>query len=221
MKVIAIAMQKGGVGKSMLARSIAVAAAGGGLASALFDMDPQQTSALWHRRRALLGHQLPVTSFVPEMNLGEELARMRDAGCDLVVIDTPPAKGSEAFSAIEKADLVVIPCTPTIEAYEQIARTATAAKLSGKPAVAVLNLVTPNSQSQLTIANAVFEKFEMASAPVVLHRYTQHAEAGAKGLTATDAAADSKAKAEVAELWTWLRANLGFQANVVAMKRRA
>jgi chromosome partitioning protein len=221
MKIIAIAMQKGGVGKSMLTRSIAVAAADAGLNSALFDMDPQQTSVMWSRRRALLGQQLPVTTFVLELTLVDELERMREAGCDLVVIDTPPARSSEALCAVEYADLVVIPCAPSIESYEQVSRTAKAARMAGKRPIAVVNMATPNSQSEPTVSRAVFDRFGLEMAPVVLYRRAQHRDAGADGLTAIDAGADSKAKTDVLQLWGWLQGELGFQANVVVMKRRA
>ncbi|MBO9710644.1 MAG: ParA family protein [Caulobacter sp.] len=214
MKTVAIAMQKGGVGKSMLTRSIAVAAAHDGLNSAVFDMDPQQTSVMWRLRRAHLAQQLPVTDFVPELNLVDELERMRDAGCDLVVIDTPPARSSEALCAVEHADLVLIPCTPSIESYEQVHRTSKAARMAGKRSIAVLNLATPNSQTEARVSRAVFESFELEMAPVVLHRRAQHRDAGAEGLTAIDAITESKAKAEIGKLWTWLCSELSFQVNV-------
>ena len=52
MKTIAIAMQKGGVGKSTLTRSLAVAAADSGLNVLALDMDSQQSTSQWAGRRS-------------------------------------------------------------------------------------------------------------------------------------------------------------------------
>ncbi|MGI4794611.1 MAG: AAA family ATPase, partial [Janthinobacterium lividum] len=50
--IIGLISQKGGVGKSTLARAIAREAAANGLKVKLADLDTQQgTSSNWHRRR--------------------------------------------------------------------------------------------------------------------------------------------------------------------------
>lgn len=198
MKIIAVAMNKGGVGKSTLIRSIATAAALDGLNVIAFDMDTQQTTTQWGRRR---GKALPVVRFTTENDLAGELERAKGAGCDLALIDTPPARSSEAPAAVECADLVLIPCTADIEAFEQIGRTARLARTTGKPALAVLNLVTPNSRSEAEAAQSVFETIGLTMAPVILHRLKVHRDASRNGQTAQELEPDSKAAAEVKALW--------------------
>ena len=74
MQVIAIAMQKGGVGKSTLARSLAVAAVQDGLSVLIVDMDAQQSvSQCAERRKA----DTPVVVFSTENELPEKLAQAR------------------------------------------------------------------------------------------------------------------------------------------------
>ncbi len=51
MKTVAIAMQKGGVGKSTLTRSLAVAGTAAGYNVLALDMDAQQSTAQWAERR--------------------------------------------------------------------------------------------------------------------------------------------------------------------------
>ena len=51
MLVLAILAQKGGVGKSMLARSLAVQGLMDGMKTAILDADPQGTVVSWSRRR--------------------------------------------------------------------------------------------------------------------------------------------------------------------------
>ena len=55
MLVVAILAQKGGVGKSMLARSLAVQALLDGRKTAVLDADPQGTVLAWGKRRQLPG----------------------------------------------------------------------------------------------------------------------------------------------------------------------
>ena len=51
MKVLAVLSQKGGVGKTTLATSLAVAAETAGKSVALIDLDPQATASFWHDTR--------------------------------------------------------------------------------------------------------------------------------------------------------------------------
>lgn len=208
MKVIAIAMNKGGVGKSTLTRCIATAAAQDGLNVLALDMDTQQTTTQWGRRRAGRDRLLPLVRFTTENDLTDELAKAQAAGCDLAVIDTPPARSSEAPAAVECADLVIIPCTADIEAFEQIARTARLARTTGKPALAVLNLATPNSRSEVEATREVFEAVGLQMAPTVIHRLKIHRDASREGLTPQETEPGGKAAAEIAALWNDLKAHL-------------
>ena len=183
MKIIAIAMQKGGVGKSTLTRSLAVAASKVGYNVLVLDMDAQQSMSQWAERRA---EQLPVVEFSSEIELPKMLERAEGAGCDLVIIDTPPARSTEAPTAIEKANLVIVPCTPDIEAYEQLPRTARVAHATGTPATAVLTMVHPNSQTEEKIAREVFKTIGIPMVEAVLHRFKVHREASREGVTAQE-----------------------------------
>lgn len=205
MKTIAIAMQKGGVGKSTLTRSIAVAASKAGMNVLTLDMDAQQSTTQWADRR---GDQLPLVRFVTEIELPKVLKQAAEAGCDLVIIDTPPARSTEAPAAVEYADLVLVPCTPDIEAYEQLPRTERLARTTGKPAAAVLTMAQPNSRSEEEIARAIFAELKLPMVPAILHRFKVHRDASRDGQTAQELEPGSKAAQEVQALWDWIRAEL-------------
>lgn len=216
MKIIAVAINKGGTGKTTVARSLGTAGAAAGLNVLVLDMDTQQNATNWGRRRR---QPLPLVRFVTENDLDAELGRARAAGCDLVVIDTPPARGTEAAAAVEVADLVLIPCTPALEALETLPRIARLARTTGKEAVAVLNYATPNSQAQEETARGVFEGLKLPMAPVVLHRFKVHEEANESGMTAQELEPQSKAAAEVNALWKWVCAQLQLSTNAKRQKR--
>ena len=215
MKIIAIAMQKGGVGKSTLSRSLAVAGSKVGYNVLVLDMDAQQSLSQWATRR---DEQLPAVKFVTEIDLPKMLELAERAGCDLVIIDTPPARSTEAPAAIEEADFVIVPCTPDIEAYEQLPRTARLARMTGKPAAAVLTMVHPNSLTEEKIARELFATIGIPMVEVVVHRFKVHRDASREGATAQEMEPDSKASQEIQALWDWACTELQIGAGTVARK---
>jgi chromosome partitioning protein len=219
MKVIAVAVAKGGVGKSMLTRSLSTAAGISGLNVLVLDMDSQQTTTQWSRRRR--ADEMPIVRFSTENDLDSELTRAKAAGCDVVFIDTPPARSSEAPAAIEAADFVIIPSTADIEAFEQLHRTLRLARTCGITASAVLNLATPNSVSEIDTARDVFKSIGLDMAPAVLHRYKLHREAARVGRTAQEIDPASKAAAEIQSLWLWLAAQVHLRARAQVESGRA
>jgi chromosome partitioning protein len=216
MKVVSVAMQKGGVGKSTLTRSLAVAAADAGLNVLVLDMDAQQSTRQWRDRRQA---PLPVVSFVTEIDLARELDRARGAGCELVLIDTPPARSTEAPAAVEYSDYVIVPCTPDIESYEQLPRTLRLARTIGKPAAVVLTMATPNSRSEQDAAREVIQAIGGVEMVAVIHRLKVHRDASREGLAAGELEPEGKAAQEVAGLWNWLRAELQMCTSAEVRKR--
>jgi chromosome partitioning protein len=223
MKIIAIAMQKGGVGKSTLTRSLAVAGSAAGLNVLALDMDAQQSTSQWGKRRAR-GEAKPLAvRFTTEIELESQLRHAEKAGCDLVIIDTPPARSTEAPAAIEVADLVLVPCTPDIEAYEQLQRTARVAKGHERPAFVVLNMAQPNSPNEEKVARDLIGAMNLTVADAVLHRFKVHRDASREGVSAQEIEPDSKAALEIQALWDFVcaRLQIGSPAHTLKTARKA
>jgi chromosome partitioning protein len=112
-KVIAVAQQKGGSGKTMLTAQLAVALSAGHTVAVL-DIDPQNSLTIWGKLRASAPkasvHIACVT--VSGWRLGIELDKLK-ASHDIVLIDTPPVIDSDARRAIRAADLVLVPLNPS------------------------------------------------------------------------------------------------------------
>ena len=126
MKSLAVAVNKGGVGKTTTCKTIATAAAAAGLNVLLLDMDTQQNSTKWGRRRAEFQKlNMPIVRFTTENDLADEIKKAEAAGCDLVVIDTPPGRSSEAPAAVDSVDLIIIPCiAEDVDSFDGIPKTA-------------------------------------------------------------------------------------------------
>ncbi|HET9147927.1 MAG TPA: ParA family protein [Acetobacteraceae bacterium] len=116
-KIIAVAQQKGGAGKTMLVSQLGVALAMGRRV-ALLDIDPQGSLTAWFRLRgAAKRAQAPVSL---ESVAGWRLVRTLDAlaaAHDLVLIDTPPVLDADARRAIRAADMVLVPLNPAPPDY--------------------------------------------------------------------------------------------------------
>lgn len=110
--VIAIAQQKGGAGKTMLAAQLAVTFAEQA-SVALLDIDPQASLTIWGRLRASAPkavQQLNMAT-ISGWRLAAELEKLKTQH-DVVLIDTPPVIDSDARRAIRASDLVLIPLNP-------------------------------------------------------------------------------------------------------------
>lgn len=110
MKRIACISQKGGVGKSTIARDVAVQFAANGWNVAIADLDVRQTtSGLWNetRRETQTEPSVTVSSF-PNVD-----AAVAMGGYDLVVFDGKPYSDSDTRKLALASDLILIPTGPT------------------------------------------------------------------------------------------------------------
>jgi chromosome partitioning protein len=209
MLILAITINKGGVGKTTLTKHIATAATDAGLNVMVLDMDTQQNATNWaKRRKAKHDRDLPVVKFITENDLPDEIKKAEQAGCDLLLIDTPPGRSSEAPAAVEAADFVLMPFWLEADAHAGVEKSAGLARRMGKPAIAILNFATPNSRSHEEAARNVMAALGVPMAPVVLHRYELYRLANPEGLTVQEMEPGSRAADEIAELWNWISAGL-------------
>ena len=108
-KIITIAQQKGGAGKTTMAAHLAVAwAASGRRKVAIIDTDPQGSLTQWHSiREARMGEGATNLTFasISGWRVRSEIDRLSHEH-DLIIIDSPPHTDAEARTAIRAADLV-------------------------------------------------------------------------------------------------------------------
>ncbi len=152
-RIITIAQQKGGAGKTTMAAHLAVAwAASGRRKVAIIDTDPQGSLTQWHSvRAARLGDEETNLTFssISGWRVRSEIDRLSHTH-DLIVIDSPPHTDAEARTAIRAADLVVIPLQPSPMDVWATSATIQICKQERVPVKMVLNRVHP--QAKLTEA---------------------------------------------------------------------
>ena len=114
-KIITIAQQKGGSGKTTLTAHLAFAALRCGLRTGILDTDPQGSLGRWFMARCeRLGETQTGFSFRTASAWGARFeAQQMLKECDTVFIDTPPKMGSDGRPSIAVADIVIIPVSPS------------------------------------------------------------------------------------------------------------
>jgi chromosome partitioning protein len=165
MRVASFIGQKGGVGKSALARVLAVAAAKKGSKTLIADFDREQLTCVeWAARRRRAGH-------APEVDAREfkTLKKLRKnvPGYDMVVVDTRGHADDLTEDVAEESDIVFLPTgtsiddlQPTLALARKLAKHGIADKI-----VVVLSRIG-RSERQLddavgTIEDAGFEALEV------------------------------------------------------------
>jgi len=200
MIVVSILAQKGGVGKSMLARSLAVQGLMDGRKTALLDADPQGTVIAWGKRRK---PDAPAVVPLGADSIANLLAELQGRGADMVVIDTPPHSQPIINLAATASSLALIVTGPYPEDLEQVGAVTGIIRTLGKQAAIVLNKTPPRSQA-LTLARSALATFAIPLCPTALTQLVTHPYASAEGLTAQEREPGSKAAAELGEVWKWL-----------------
>jgi chromosome partitioning protein len=195
MRVLAMASQKGGSGKTTLSGHIAVQAQRAGAGPVvLIDIDPQGSLADWWNEREA---EYPAFAQTTVARLQADLEMLRQQGFRLAVIDTPPAITMAIQSVIAVAELIVIPTRPSPHDLRAVGATVDLCDRAGKPLLFVVNGATP--KAKITYEAAVALSQHGTVAPVTIHHRTDFAASMIDGRTVMECSA-----AEVTELWEYI-----------------
>jgi chromosome partitioning protein len=199
-RVLALASQKGGSGKTTLSGHLAVQAqlAGAGPV-VLIDIDPQGSTADWWNEREA---ELPAFAQTTVARLATDLAVLRQQGFKLAVIDTPPAITMAIQSVISVAELIVVPTRPSPHDLRAVGATVDLCERAGKPLIFVVNAATP--KAKITSEAAVALSQHGTVAPVTLHHRTDFAASMIDGRTVMEVDPKGRSAQEVQQLWDYI-----------------
>lgn len=203
-KVLVLASQKGGVGKTCLTAHLGVCAEMEGVGPvAYIDVDPQGSlSEWWNRRKA----DVPLFAKGGLNVLPETLRRCAEGGVKLVVIDTPPASTDSLGQVVKHADYVLIPTQDGISDISAISRTVEMVKELRKPFSTVLTFINKRT-TQYADATRILSRGGPIAA-VVSYR-VMFKKADNDGQTVQEIEPNGAAAKEIAELWQFVGEEMG------------
>ncbi|HYM33711.1 MAG TPA: ParA family partition ATPase [Candidatus Cybelea sp.] len=206
-RVITVAQQKGGAGKTTLAAHLGVCWAGQGRRVALIDIDPQGSLTTWYRLRNGHGTSAITHCAVSGWRAASEVDRLR-RDHDVVVIDSPPHAETEAKIAIRAAELLVVPVQLSPMDLWATRPTLQIAEGERRPWLLVLNRVPPRGSLSDVIRHKIAEQ-RLPVAGASLGNRTLFASSLMDGMGVTEAAPSSIAAAEIVALADELALRLG------------
>lgn len=207
-RIITVAQQKGGSGKTTLTVNLAIAMRRRGLRVAVLDTDPQGSLGRWFMERLDRvgedeGLEFSTSSAWGASYESEKLRRR----FDVVLIDTPPKIESDLRPALRVADLVIVPVASShvdLWATEGVLDLAAREK---RPVLVVLNRTRPNTRLGAEIAAGAAE-LGVAVAQSQLANRVAYAETLGRGGAVIDVAR-SPAQDEIAALTDEVLAHAG------------
>jgi len=204
-QIFSLISQKGGAGKSTLARQLAVLAGESG-ASVLIDRDPQETSTKWWQRRQGL-QPLPERPDLLDLD-GSDLSAATKALAKrpgVVFVDTRPAVAEPEAEAARVADLVIVPVRPSSDDLEAVGETLKILRRLDKRAVVIVNAA--KNEVRARDARAALSRYPVPVCPTHIGDRAVYLDAAleGRGIGEMRGAAARDAHAELRAVWTWIQ----------------
>ncbi|KMO44984.1 cobyrinic acid ac-diamide synthase [Methylobacterium tarhaniae] len=205
MRTLTLVTQKGGVGKTTLAASLAVAAAQAGEKVVALDLDPQGSLGAWGDTRTA---DAPAVDRLPPERLGELpaiLEALKAEGYTVAILDTAGVSSTGGNLAMQAADLALVPARPSrLDLQATMPTIETLMRLGMRDRFAfALNQCPPGRSSRATEAASGLSMFGVLAEPPLAQR-ADHQDAIAAGQGVTEFAPDGKAAEEIRALWAWV-----------------
>ncbi|PRX37272.1 chromosome partitioning protein [Meinhardsimonia xiamenensis] len=209
-RVITVAQQKGGSGKTTLAAHLAVWFAREGRRVALLDTDPQGSLGRWFMARREATGGAPGLEFgtASAWGVGYEAEKLKKTA-DLVIIDTPPKIDADLRPALREADLVLLPVSVS---HMDLWATEGLLELAGRerrPVMAVLNRVPPRARLTNEVLAAI-DEVGIGRTEAAIGNRVAYAEALGSGVAAFELPRGRGTADEIGALAREIATTIGF-----------
>ena len=200
-KVITIAQQKGGTGKTTLAVHLALAFIKyHNLKVAIIDTDPQGSLGQWFMIRTEKKVSNDNLTFKTASLWGAQYeSKTLKKDHDIVIIDTPPKIESDARPSIESADLVLIPVAASHVDFWATGAIVEIAKKANKKILIQIN--RSSQRSKLIIkTNEFIKSLNLSATKTIIGNRQIFAASMGEGKTAVEKQKKSNAVEEIKQL---------------------
>jgi chromosome partitioning protein len=209
MRTIALINQKGGVGKTTVALHLAAAFWQHGRNTLILDLDPQASAAEWHDARSA---EMPHVESIQPARLAKVVEHAREIATGVLVLDTAPHAEATAIDAARCADLVLVPCQPSIMDLRAMRKTIELLKLVKVPAFAILNGVPAHGVVADEAAEMIETGLGLPVCPIRLGDRVAYNRCLITGQTAQEFEPHGKAAREIEQLYTWTCEQVGMMS---------
>lgn len=217
MKIITIATQKGGAGKTTLATNLAVASAKAKYITLLIDADARQKTALeWFQKREEQDNPL-VMEASDQKTLFKLLELAKKNGIERVYIDTQGADTPLVNDAISCSDFCLMPCGSGGFDIPAQRTTASILKRLGKDGAFIITKAPPRGQ-EVKETKAVLEKLGFASAVYYTTHLKAYKDAAICSQSVIEYEPDGRAAKEIHDLSKWIEKKLSVNPLLTKLK---
>jgi chromosome partitioning protein len=200
MQTISVLSRKGGAGKTTVSVNLGLAAMQLGFKVVVADIDPQHSAAEVLRDRPE-GESLLIETTARKLPLLQDTCIQH--GCDLLIIDTPPAPEVDIALAVQAADLCLAVARPTRLDIAAVKQTIGFLRHARARALVVLNQCPAAGDRDSDLVEHAVEALRDEGIPLANTRLRNHSayqRAIAENQSVTEWQPDSEAAADVLRL---------------------